>query len=410
MENNNKNTLNPAFYKMMDFFLDKRKVNVKRLSDRGILGFKYPEDNTNYNEWTHNQYEVWNDSLKFQYEINTLHENLPKNVGFQQFFKDIHLRVPHEKTLLIQHHTEDSQTSWCNMVSVQEIPLYKFEAQHLIKNYSGDWKELISKWISHGVEDVYMCIANTYTNADKSEWSNTDEYDPLDIQAMTGPKCFSYPQVVVLPAGLTLEQTRKFQPAQMDMHGMTATPDNSCYIDAFLSPLKSYGIKGKPFLYHGLEKEHKKFFKAQSLGKTTGMERLNTGMQMWERIFSAISHISVYSHPDFKEFCVRELKQKGLEPKQLTYSTGKPFPRDRKKPMYEHYLLDINIPTECDDHTDGEAKKKRFHLVRGHLMRTPDGGFTWRKSHWRGNRKMGVITKDYNLRVDPRVKGRTARL
>jgi len=296
------------------------------------------------------------------------------------------------------------------MVSVQEIPLYKFETTYLGIRSNAGWKDLIEKWISHGVEDVYLCIANIYTNADKSEWSNTDEYDPLDIQAMTGPKCFSYPQIVVLPAGLTLEQTRKFQPAIIDMNEMTTTPDNSCYIDAFLSPLKSYGIKGKPFAYRGAEKEQKKFFKAQALGKAVGMEKLNTGMQLWERVFSAVSHMSVYSHPDFKEFCVRELKQKGLEPKQLTYQTGKPFPRDRVKPMYEHYLLDLNIPTECDDHTDGKAKKKRFHLVRGHLMRTPDGGFTWRKSHWRGNRKLGVITKDYNLRVDPRIKGSANRL
>ena len=62
----------------MDFFLDKKKVNVKRLSDRGILGFRYPEDNTNYNEWTHRQYELWNDSLKFQYHISTLHKTYLK--------------------------------------------------------------------------------------------------------------------------------------------------------------------------------------------------------------------------------------------------------------------------------------------------------------------------------------------
>ena len=400
-----KNTLNPAFYKMMDFFLDEKKPHIKRLADRGILGFTYPEENKEfYNEWTKKQYEVWNDSLKFQFSMSTLHKSLPKNVSFQQFFKDIHLRVPHEKTLLLQHNEENSDTSMCQMVSVQEMPLYKFEIDYIKKNSGVDWKNLISKWISYGVEDVYLCISNIYTNADKSAWSNLDEHDPLDIQAMTGPVCFSYPQMIVLPAGLTLEQTRNLQPAQVGSHEMTITPDNSCYVDAICSPFKSYGIKGKPFLYHGAEKEQTKFFKAQALGKTVGMQKINTGMQLWERVFSAVSHMSVFSHPDFKEFCVRELKQKGLEPKQLTYSTGKPFPKNRKKPMYEHYLLDLNIPTECDDHTDGEAKKKRFHLVRGHLMRTPDGGFTWRKSHWRGNKKLGVITKDYNIKIDRRIK------
>ena len=40
-------------------------------------------------------------------------------------------------------------------------------------------------------------------------------------------------------------------------------------------------------------------------------------------------------------------------------------------------------------------------------MRTPDGGFTWRRSHWRGNKKLGVITKDYNIKVDRRIKNKT---
>ena len=132
--------------------------------------------------------------------------------------------------------------------------------------------------------------------------------------------------------------------------------------------------------------------------------KLNTAFCVYELIFSAISHMSVYSHPDFKEFCVRELKQQGLEPKKVTYQTGKPFKKMSNKPKFEHYLLDLNIPTECDDHTTGKAGKKRFHLVRGHLMRTQDKGFTWRRSHWRGNRKLGVITKDYNLKIDPRIK------
>ena len=89
---------------------------------------------------------------------------------------------------------------------------------------------------------------------------------------------------------------------------------------------------------------------------------------------------------------------------QLSYHEGKPFNRLTQKPKYEHYLLDLTIPAESNDHTDGKAGKKRHHLVRGHIMRTREGGYTWRKSHWRGNRKLGVITKDYNIKIDKRIK------
>ena len=121
-------------------------------------------------------------------------------------------------------------------------------------------------------------------------------------------------------------------------------------------------------------------------------------------ILSAMTHMSIYGHPDFKAFCVRQLKKEGLTPMQLSYHEGKPFGRISQKPKYEHYLLDLTIPAESDDHTDGKAGKKRYHLVRGHLMRTREGKFTWRKSHWRGNRKLGVITKDYNIKIDKRIK------
>ena len=124
----------------------------------------------------------------------------------------------------------------------------------------------------------------------------------------------------------------------------------------------------------------------------------------YELIFSAMSHMSIYGHPDFKAFCVRQLKKEGLTPMQLSYHEGKPFNRLTQKPKYEHYLLDLTIPAESDDHTDGKSGKKRYHLVRGHMMRTREGGFTWRKSHWRGNRKLGVITKDYNIKIDKRIR------
>jgi hypothetical protein len=397
------NTLNPAFYKMMDFFLDKEKKHIRRLSNQGILGYEYPEDNTPYNQWTLDEYFKWNDSLKFQYDAHTLHKYLPKNIGFQQFFKDIHLRIPHENTLLIQVNEDHDYLGGkkVNMVSVKEMSIQKFnEDVEIFPMKSSEvgvsMKEVIDRWVAVGVKDLYLCVSSVYTWMTKDAWTNLHEYDPLDIQAITAPNCFSCPFFVILPAGLSLEQSRSFPPMTLKTFNMDPTPDNSCYVDAICSPVRSHGIKNKPFVLQGMEELKKDTLLKKILREKN--PKLNTTQQVWERVFSAVSHMSIYSHPDFKEFCVHELKQQGLEPKKVTYHSGNPFKKMSSKPKFEHYLLDLN------DHTTGKAGKKRFHLVRGHLMRTQDGGFAWRRSHWRGNRKLGVITKDYNIKIDPRIK------
>ena len=37
-------------------------------------------------------------------------------------------------------------------------------------------------------------------------------------------------------------------------------------------------------------------------------------------------------------------------------------------------------------------------------MRTANKGFVWRKSHWRGNREMGVVTKDYVMDLEEKLQ------
>jgi hypothetical protein len=341
-----------------------------------------------------------------------LHQYLPKGVFFNEFFKDIHLRMPHEKTLLIK---ELGGNRVC-MVSVVEERLDMFEnrmnkiKKEQDKKFTDRFKrseiqKLIRSWGLNHDDTVYKARLSVYSNFNHADIANKHEHDPLDILAIARPNCYTVPAQFIFPAGKTLEETRNYQSFRMyDLSSLTFAEDNNCFFTAHTLPIKSYGIKGKPLKLTGLE-SYEKDPKAKVVGKNIDKSgKYDTGFGCWELVMSAMAHMSVYSHPDFKEFCVRELKQQGLEPKKVTYHTGKPFKKMSNKPKFEHYLLDLNIPTECDDHTTGKAGKKRFHLVRGHLMRTQDKGFTWRRSHWRGNRELGVITKDYNIKIDPRIK------
>ena len=450
---NNKNTLNPAFYKMMDNFLDSFKSWIA-ISDSNMTGFnlantqdfmeeqyrlqsKYGanyeqqiqsgnvpledfrilQQQTYYeNEFLKGEYDLWLNCLKMQFDVKTLHKYLPKKTELIEFFSNVHLRMPHEKTLLIQEYDK----SCVALVSIEETKAKDFKKKinpiGISKRDPLNPKRIFDSWSLKRNDTVYEATLSVYTNLKHQDILNKEEHELADISFLTRPICFCVPLSFAFPAGLTLEKYQYFNPTKDD--GIKAISTSN-------TPNKNGGALGKMsdpyyasiFFPEAFRLKNKilKLNKQQYFMANTEPYRIQTSyMDMSDAtymlIINAMTHMSIYGHPDFKEFCVRELKREGHDIKKITLNKSKPFKKQFDKPKFEHYLLDLNIPTECDDHTDGEAKKKRFHLVRGHLMRTPDGGFTWRKSHWRGNRKLGVITKDYNLRVDPRIKGSANRL
>ena len=129
---------------------------------------------------------------------------------------------------------------------------------------------------------------------------------------------------------------------------------------------------------------------------------------LWRSAFQTLVHISVLTHPDFKDFCVDMLKKDGMQPNKTPYNKDNPYKsRPGWRPAFEHYVVTINVPDDVSKEADASSHKKRRHLVRGHLMRShsPNStdGFVWRKSHWRGNREIGLVTKDYVMDIDERI-------
>ena len=68
-----------------------------------------------------------------------------------------------------------------------------------------------------------------------------------------------------------------------------------------------------------------------------------------------------------------------------------------------HIVLEIDLPKvngvsiTPDDYLEEVRGMKRLHDVRGHFRRLRDGRRVWVKSHKRGNKELGTITKDYLL-------------
>lgn len=75
--------------------------------------------------------------------------------------------------------------------------------------------------------------------------------------------------------------------------------------------------------------------------------------------------------------------------------------RRNKKPLYEHKILDIDLSRfqTRNGYKSMGWNDLRAHLVRGHFKRRKSGIFWW-SPFVRGNSKLGIITKDYNLNKD----------
>jgi hypothetical protein len=68
-----------------------------------------------------------------------------------------------------------------------------------------------------------------------------------------------------------------------------------------------------------------------------------------------------------------------------------------------HIVCEIDLPKvngvsiTPTDYLEEVRGMKRLHDVRGHFRRLRDGRRVWVKSHKRGNKELGTITKDYLL-------------
>ena len=84
--------------------------------------------------------------------------------------------------------------------------------------------------------------------------------------------------------------------------------------------------------------------------------------------------------------------------------TGKSGIRYGKRTKFNsHTVLEIDLPKKNgvtitpDEFLEEVQGMKRLHDVRGHFRKLHDGRRVWVKSHKRGNKELGTITKDYVL-------------
>ena len=77
-------------------------------------------------------------------------------------------------------------------------------------------------------------------------------------------------------------------------------------------------------------------------------------------------------------------------------------PRLKERRLYEHNIVKIDpLATRKVTQSTGHGGKHRLHPVRGFWRQYKSGKRVWVRPHWRGDKELGVITHDYEVKHEP---------
>ena len=90
--------------------------------------------------------------------------------------------------------------------------------------------------------------------------------------------------------------------------------------------------------------------------------------------------------------CTNITKRENLIPEKLQKARAK----RGKKPLFSYWTLELNLPKFSTDRSGagGTHAAPRLHLCRGHMKKRKTGYFWW-QPHVRGDKKSGMVQKDY---------------
>ena len=427
----NEDRLCGAFYQahsFLDFDIKTHNQNTGPLSDANFLGInlpgviRYQEQATEdvkkrmgaYAGICRAEYDIWIDALKFQFNSSGLHDILPPKAVLNDFFGDLHIRVPHESTLLI-----NQQEAMTTILHVKEmrtdktIKIFKSKAKGGYTSLFGDKaaRAIIKNIKGWKTESVLSCRVTFVYHVSVEDIYKPNRFKKETIDLLTRPKVTHYPMSFIFPCGLTIKESEKIVPTIFEDTFQLSKPEDYGPYAPIKFPYSTKPIEGHYLQFDHTEKETLKDKIWKRMNKQYQIdekEYVKPNATLWRAAFQTLVHISVLTHPDFKDFCVNMLKKDGMQPHRTPYNKDNPYKsRPGWRPAFEHYVVTINVPDDVSKEADASSHKKRRHLVRGHLMRShsPNStdGFVWRKSHWRGNREIGLVTKDYVMDIDERI-------
>ena len=306
------------------------------------------------------EFTSWTESNKFEIDWGSIEEILPTGVAMHDFFSHVQSRLPYEKCLCVAKITPN-QTLFlsANEMSIDDqIDFWAKQRRRMdvvnkqSRDVTGDKNldDTLNRWKIDGIESV----AN------------------VRVSARVDGEFVFVPSDIILPIGIKISEfsSPRYTPQVISKSKFTQTIEEVSFVERKL-----------------IEDD----------------EKMGTGF-FAQMAVTLLSYSSVLLDPQFREFAVKEESYGGMTSDFLKESkiinTNTPIEQSpTKRPKFEHKVLTINIPKNVQNPSGTSNRKKgtRSHSVRGHMMRTKKGKLVWRKAHWRGKEKFGVIKKEYNI-------------
>jgi hypothetical protein len=334
------------------------------------------------------EFDDWLNAYKFEIDWGSIENILPTGQKMEEMFGHLETRLPYDKCLYIGKVNKDL-TIYFNLsqqLMTEAIDHYNDEldsgnlSPSLMKDlgYStseyeeinsfgarvsdnnlkhGGLLPILHRWESMGVENIAR--ANTSIS-----YKGQFVFNPMSV---------------ILPLGITIKEMSGVGDEDDDGYEM------SLLMDRYLHPTHDVTWAEKALSRNEYPDDPDR----SSFHSKMGIE--------------VLKYASVFLDPQFREFAVKEELHQGMTPEFIKQSKiikqTNPIKTGADRPKFEHRVLKLNIPKGVLN-PSGKGNRKegtRLHSVRGHMLKTAKGKFVWRKAHWRGKEKFGVIKKEYKL-------------
>lgn len=222
-------------------------------------------------------------------------------------------------------------------------------------------------------QDVCVCNITATTATDRNRIAGAFEdvnYPALGIEE--GDEFYSASLCMYRKAGVEDEDTGKVDPSRRLSH----------------VPVEVHFNKGLPI-------EQTKWVNAIA----PGVRILPPGKMVIDMVRQYIMHFIAMQS---MQSILRQRRTAGLTPAWLVADakSKRRKPKHRvKRPMFEHYVIELEVDAP-DPQQDGHTciqPRKRQHQVKRHKRTYKSGKVVWVKEHWRGDKNLGVIRKDYEM-------------
>jgi len=363
-----------GFSKLVINHPERHQEMMKKLNDKIELGYGYDDLRDElikenpylkgyfqwhaYNATCKEEFLRWLESNKFEIDWGSIESILPTGKRMDEFFGDVQTRLPYEKCLYIgKMSTQKTLFLTTQETNIQDkIDFYtEANAEKVTPDDSGTPDKTIlgclQRWKGLGIETI----------------------GTLQISMMEEDTFVLVPLRIEIPIGIPISK----------MFAIEYNPQ-CVSTDTYLTINNDVTYFEKHILHNEQEILGNKFYRhvAQVI----------------------MMYASVLLDPQFREFAVKEEFHGGLNNDFLRDSKfinlGTPIKMSpSERPKFEHRVLTLNIPKDVQkpNGVGHRTKGTRLHSVRGHMMRTKNKGFVWRKAHWRGKKQFGEIKKEYKI-------------